>query len=349
MTDMNAHNNGRVPGGFAADIATDLASGRAADLAELYALNAVDDAERAAIEAYLASAPPAERAAFDERVRQARETLATSFTAEEEPPAGLLDRIMASLPAQATGRRVRTPHPGQEPTAVPPVVARPVREPTELSVTDELGAARKRREERRRPQGMRNWLVGVAAAAIIALGGVGVGAYVANQNDPLNQVMQAGDVRQATVNVTGGGTATVSVSPSKDAIVVKMNDVPAPPAGKVYQMWLIPKDGSAPVSQGLMDAEALSKPAVVKGISTAAALGITVEPTGGSTSPTMPTVAAAPLGAYAGPEHSTNRNQQAAQAPDLPKVRGLPGFVSAWSGRSLTAHGPGRRRGGAGR
>lgn len=297
MTDMNAHNNSRVPGGFGPDIATDLASGRVADLAELYALNAVDDAERAAIEEHLASAPQAERAAFDERVRQARETLATSFTAEEEPPAGLLDRIMASLPAQAPAAGAGTPA-GQEPTAVPPVVvARPVRESAELPVTDELGAARKRRDERRRPQGMRNWLVGVAAAAIIALGGVGVGAYMANQNDPLNQVLQAGDVRQATVNVTGGGTATVSVSTSKDAIVVKMNDVPAPPPGKVYQMWLIPKDGSAPVSQGLMDAEALSKPAVVKGISSAAALGITVEPTGGSASPTMPTVAAATLGA----------------------------------------------------
>ena len=299
---MNAQHNGRVPGGFAADIATDLAAGRAADLAEVYALNAVDDTERAAIEEYLLSAPQPERAAFDERVRQAQETLATSFVAEEEPPAGLLDRILASLPGQDTAAATGAlpspePHPSVAPSAVPPVVARPVREPSGLSDTDELGSARKRREERRRPQGMRNWLVGVAAAAIIALGGVGVGAYVANQNDPLNQVMQAGDVRQATVNVTGGGTATVSVSPSKDAIVVKMNDVPAPPAGKVYQMWLIPKDGSAPVSQGLMDAEALSKPAVVKGISTAASLGITVEPTGGSTAPTTPTVAAAPLGA----------------------------------------------------
>ena len=296
MTDINARNNGRVPGGFAADIAADLASGRAADLAEVYALDAVDNAERTAIEAYLLSAPQAERAAFNERVRQARETLATSFAAEEEPPAGLLDRIMAALPSQ-DAPAVPGAHPSHEPSAVPPVVARPVREPSGLPVTDELGDARKRREERRRPQGMRNWLVGVAAAAIIALGGVGVGAYVANQNDPLNQVLQAGDVRQATVNVTGGGTATVSLSTSKDAIVVKMNDVPAPPAGKVYQMWLIPKDGSAPVSQGLMDAEALSKPAVVKGVSTASALGITVEPTGGSASPTTPTVAEAPLGA----------------------------------------------------
>ncbi|MEC5178977.1 anti-sigma factor [Arthrobacter sp. CG_A4] len=298
---MNAQNNGRVPGGFAAEIDTDLASGRAVDLAEIFALNAVDDVERTAIENYVASAPPAERNAFNERVRQSRETLAISFTAEDEPPAGLLDRIMVSLPAQASGR-VPGGHPDQAPGTVSPVKARPVREPSELPVTevpdaDELGAARRRREERRRPQGVRNWLVGAAAAAVIAFGGVGVGAYMANQNDPLNQVMQAGDVRQATVDVAGGGTATVSVSSSRDAIVVRMNNVPAPPAGKVYQMWLIPRDGSAPVSQGLMDADALSKPAVVKGISSASALGITVEPAGGSTSPTLPTVAAAPLGA----------------------------------------------------
>ncbi|WP_427130141.1 anti-sigma factor [Pseudarthrobacter sp. S9] len=300
MTDMNAQSQGRVPGGFAADIATDLTSGRAVDLAEVYALNAIDDAERAAIEHYLASAPQTERNAFNERVRQARETLATSFTAEEEPPAELLNRIMASLPAgQSPGQSAATQPPAAGPATAPtapPVVAKPLRDASELPVTDEIGAARQRREERRRPHGMRNWLVGVAAAAAIALGGVGVGAYVANQNDPLNQVLQASDVRQATVEVSGGGTATVSISASKDAVVVRMNGVPAPPAGKVYQMWLIPKDGSAPVSQGLMDAEALAKPAVVKGIGSAAALGITVEPAGGSTTPTLPTVAAAPLG-----------------------------------------------------
>ncbi len=276
MTDMNSQDNARTPGAFAADIATDLASGRAVDLAEVYALNAIDDAERAAIEGHIDSAPPAERAAFTERVQQTRETLATSFIVEEEPPAWLLDRIVASLPRDT---------------------ATPALNPQQPAATDELSAARQRREERRRPQGVRSWLVGVAAAAIIAVGGVGVSAYIANQNDPFNQVMAAEDIRRATVEVNGGGTATVSISASKDAAVVEMNGVPAPPAGKVYQMWLIPKDGSAPVSQGLMDAEALAKPAVVTGIGSAAALGITVEPAGGSASPTLPTVAAAPLGA----------------------------------------------------
>lgn len=276
MNDTDDANGRQLPRAFAADISTDLTAGRAVELAEVYALDAVSDAEREAIEAYVQAAPEAERASFHERVRQARETLATTFTVEEEPPADLFERIVAQLPAKPAAGRVEAP-------AAQPTVA------------DELAAARERREVRRRSPGMRNWLIGVAAAAVIALGGVGVGAYVANQNDPLRQVLEAQDVRQATVGVSGGGTATVSISSSKDALVVRMKDVPAPPPGKVYQMWLIPKDGSAPVSEGLMDAEALSKPAVVKGIGSAASLGITVEPAGGSASPTLPTVAAAPL------------------------------------------------------
>ncbi|HEY9356039.1 MAG TPA: anti-sigma factor [Arthrobacter sp.] len=271
-------------GTFGDTVSADLASGRAVDLAELYALDAVTEAERSAIDLYISSAPEAERGTFHERVRQARETLAETFTAEEEPPSDLFARIVAQLPVQGAGQAA--------PDAAP---AAPLHQPAPVTGGDELAAARQRREERRRPAGARRWLAGVAAAAVIALGGVGVGAYLADQNDPLNQVVRADDVREASVPVSAGGTATVLISSSRDAIVVKMNGVPAPPAGKVYQMWLIPKDGSAPVSQGLMDEAALSKPAVVKGIASAAALGITVEPVGGSASPTFPTVAAAPL------------------------------------------------------
>ncbi|WP_248759839.1 anti-sigma factor domain-containing protein [Pseudarthrobacter sp. SSS035] len=292
MTEMNSQGGTRRPGSFGTEIAADLECGRAVDLAELYALDAISDAERAAIDRYISAAPDAERSAFFERVRQARETLAASFTAEAEPPADLFARIVSQLPSLAQ-------LPADSPTeviAAPAAAATPsAQAPAEAM--DELAAARVRREERRRPAGARRWLTAVAAAAVIALGGVGVGAYITDQNDPLNQVVRAGDVREASVPVSAGGTATVLISSSRDAVVVKMNGVPAPPAGKVYQMWLIPKDGSAPVSQGLMDEAALSKPAVVKGIASAAALGITVEPVGGSATPTFPTVAAAPLGA----------------------------------------------------
>jgi anti-sigma-K factor RskA len=290
MTDTNDSRGRQLPRAFAADIPTDLAAGRAVELAEIYALDAISYAEREAIDAYVSGAPEAERASFNERVRQARETLAMSFTAEEEPPADLFARIVAQLPAAAPAAEAVEAVEAKANTA-----ADATAEPAPAA--DELSAARQRREVRRRPAGLRNWLIGVAAAAVIALGGVGIGAYVANQNDPFRQIIEAQDARQATVDVSGGGTATVSISPSRDSLVVRMKDVPPPPAGKVYQMWLIPKDGSTPVSQGLMDAEALSKPALVKGIGSAAALSITVEPAGGSATPTLPTVAAAPLNA----------------------------------------------------
>ncbi|MGG6379604.1 anti-sigma factor [Paenarthrobacter sp. NEAU-H11] len=292
MSDMNHGRDGR-PSSFGDTVAMDLASGRAVDLAELYALDAVTDEERRAIEQYISAAPESERTLFFDRVRQARETLARTFRVEEEPPSDLFDRIVAQLPAQDNHPEADGPAPAAGPAAAPAgpsATGQPV-------AGDELAKARQRREERRRPSGTRRWLAGVAAAAAIALGGVGVGSYLADLNDPINQVVRAGDLREASVDVAGGGTATLLISSSEDAAVVKMNGVPAPPAGKVYQMWLIPKDGSAPVSQGLMDEEALSKPAVVEGISSAAALGITVEPAGGSRSPTLPTVAAAPLGA----------------------------------------------------
>ena len=294
MSEMD-HGSNRRSGSFGDTVAMDLASGRAVDLAELYALDAVTEEERGAIDAYLATAPDAERRAFFDRVRQARETLARTFRAEEEPPSDLFDRIISQLPAHLPVQDGRTGDGGASAPA-PAAPAAPAAGITH-GTADELAAARLRRDERRRMSGTRRWLAGVAAAAVIALGGVGVGAYLADQNDPVNQVVRASDLREASVDVAGGGKATLLISSSHDAAVVKMSGVPAPPSGKVYQMWLIPKDGSAPVSQGLMDEQALSKPAVVQGIHSAAALGITVEPVGGSTAPTLPTVAAAPLGA----------------------------------------------------
>jgi hypothetical protein len=114
MTEMNHGRAGRS-GAFGDTVAADLASGRAVDLAELYALDAVTDEERRAIEEYLATAPAAERASFFERVRESRETLTRTFRVEEEPPAGLFDRIAAQLPAQLPSQAN-----GPEPAAADP-------------------------------------------------------------------------------------------------------------------------------------------------------------------------------------------------------------------------------------
>jgi len=264
---------------FANDIATDLAEGRVLELAEIYALDAVSDDERAMIDDYVKDAP--EGPEFLERVREARETLAVSFTAKDEPPASLFGNILERITQEAAAP------PSAEP-AVPAVAAPAV---------DDLAAARAKREERQRTSGARRWLVGVAAAAVIGLGGIGVGAYVSAQNDPVNQVLQAQDVQKQSAPVPGGGTATISASSAKDSFVVLMDGVAPAPDGKVYQLWTLPKDGSAPVPQGTMDAQTLSKPAVVKGLSSASSVAITVEPAGGSKAPTSAPVLVVALSA----------------------------------------------------
>lgn len=269
---------------FANDIATDLAEGRVLELAEIYALDAVTDSERALIEDYIKDAP--EGPEFLERVRQARETLAVSFTAEEEPPAHLFSDLMEKIAGQ--------PHaPGVGDAQGTAAAADTPTPPADVA---DLGSARARRAEKRLG-GARAWLLGVAAAAVIAVAGVGIGGYIASQNDPVSQVLQAQDVQKKTADVPGGGTATISASSAKDSFVVLMDGVAPAPSGKVYQLWTLPKDGSAPIPQGTMDAETLSKPAVVKGLSAASSVAITVEPAGGSQAPTSDPVLVVPLGA----------------------------------------------------
>ncbi|MDR6637909.1 anti-sigma factor [Paenarthrobacter nitroguajacolicus] len=263
---------------FANDIATDLAEGRVLELAEIYALDAVSDEERAIIDDFVKTAP--EGPEFHERVRQARETLAAGFAPEEEPPAGLFDNILDRIAKDAPAAPASAPE--------TPAVAGPA--------VDELAAARAKREERR-SGGARRWIVGAAAAAAIAIGGIGVGSYVSAQNDPVNQVLQAQDVQKQSAAVPGGGTATISASSAKDSFVVLMDGVAPAPEGKVYQLWTLPKDGSAPVPQGTMDAQTLSKPAVVKGLSSASSVAITVEPAGGSKAPTTAPVLVVALSA----------------------------------------------------
>ncbi|WP_347107905.1 anti-sigma factor [Paenarthrobacter sp. S56] len=272
---------------FANDVATDLAEGRVLELAEIYALDAITEDERALIDDYVSKAP--EGPEFRDRVRQARETLAISFAPEAEPPAGLFDNIMDRITREAS-----SPSPADLPT--PAASPQAPSAPTGIA-GDELAAARLKRQERRRLGGARGWIIGAAAAAAIAVAGVGVGSYVAGQNDPVNQVLQAQDVQKKTAEVPGGGTATISASSAKDSFVVLMDGVAPAPSGKVYQLWTLPKDGSAPVPQGTMDSETLSKPAVVKGLASASSVAITVEPAGGSKAPTTPPVLVVPLGA----------------------------------------------------
>jgi anti-sigma-K factor RskA len=65
-----------------------------------------------------------------------------------------------------------------------------------------------------------------------------------------------------------------------------MSGLPALPAGKVYQFWLI--KGKSAVSAGLLPQTAAGQPATLLAseVIQGDALGLTVEPAGGSKTPT---------------------------------------------------------------
>jgi anti-sigma-K factor RskA len=77
------------------------------ELATPYALHAVSDAERAAIDRQLAAAPPAVAAAFRDEVRAVRETMTTvSAATAAEPPTHLRAAVLAAVQTD-TARRSR--------------------------------------------------------------------------------------------------------------------------------------------------------------------------------------------------------------------------------------------------
>lgn len=219
-----------------------------------YAVDAVDDLERAAFERHLeeCAACRAEVAGL----REAAGLLTETTTAEPSPElrAAVLAGIGSIRPL---------------PPAVP--------------------AARPRR--RRTTQ----WL-GAAAAAVVL---VGAGAVVWQQpwddgttqvTSVADQVLRAADAKSTSLDFPGGAHATVTHSDSLDKAVIVTTDMPAPPAGRVYQLWL-DQPGRGMVSAGVMPVAADQTVVLEGDAASALGAGITVEPEGGSTAPTTKPIA----------------------------------------------------------
>jgi len=111
----------------------------------------------------------------------------------------------------------------------------------------------------------------------------------------LAQILGAPHVTLLSQRTTKGGVAVVVLDAAKRQLVVATSGLPALPAGKVYQLWLI---GPVKiVSAGLLPtAQAgVTTPVVATGITKGDKLGLTVEPAGGSKQPTTVPILALPL------------------------------------------------------
>lgn len=248
-------------------------------LAGAYALDAVDSQERAVFEQHLATCEECRRevAEFSET------TAALSEGLSVEPPPALRDQLLDEI--AATPQDEEPPGSGNSPDQSAPSVGR----------MDQLAARRSRRRVSRR------WLVAGAAAAAIAVGAVVVSQWPEDAADPriaaVQEVLDASDAVHSTTTVDNT-TITVVTASSLERAVLLTEDLAEAPEGSDYQMWFVHDDGTA-VSAGLMPRDTDSgdsSEVVLEGDPEGAtAVGITLEPAGGSEQPTSDPIVAVPL------------------------------------------------------
>lgn len=82
--------------------------------------------------------------------------------------------------------------------------------------------------------------------------------------------------------------------PNKGTLLFAANNLEPLPAAKVYELWVIPANGTAPIPAGTFHPDAHGNanvvlPSIPKGVE-AKAFGVTVEPEGGSKTPTLPII-----------------------------------------------------------
>lgn len=143
-------------------------------------------------------------------------------------------------------------------------------------------------------------LLGAAAAAVaLFVGGAFVGSalsgsnsYQSQQASALAEINAAPDVQHATADVSGGGTATLVWSGELGRSALVANDLPPLPDDKTYELWYL-RDGEAIPAGTMTPADSGSTWRVLTGDMAAGdAVGVTVEPSGGSKQPTTKPIVA---------------------------------------------------------
>jgi anti-sigma-K factor RskA len=229
-------------------------------LAGAYALDAIDDLERARFNRHLAQCPSCAA-----EVAELTDTMAAFSDATAEPPP---TRLRAAVLTRA---------------AATPQTQRAAR-----NRTLRLPAVRWQR------------LVAAAATVIALGGAGAVGYEIAHPAPPGNTQLPAGtkqiavvltapDARLNSAAATGGGQLTVVSSRSLNEAVALLAKLPSPGAGHAYQLWVI-SDGT-PRSAGVLATGSTGATELVSGVRGAQLIGVTREPAGGSRTPTQPLVA----------------------------------------------------------
>lgn len=281
-------------------------------LSGAFALDALSDEEQAEFEAHLE-----ECEACREEVAEMRATLGALGAAyEEAPPAGLRNRVLAQID--------QTPQDTSRERATQDVPLEPRAQSADEGATPDLAAYRAEHESaaapdtplRDEPADQRNegtggpvdqltarratapWWNGMlaTAAAIVAVLLVGVSLLVANLNERIDELetatsdmaemLAAPDAQTLAAQGPEGSFARVILSASRGEAMFLADGMDPAPQEHTYELWVIDDEGAHPA--GLFDVDDSGRVTqLLSGdMERAAAIGVTVEPEGGSPEPT---------------------------------------------------------------
>ncbi|MPZ98421.1 MAG: hypothetical protein GEU80_03620 [Dehalococcoidia bacterium] len=238
------------------------------ELLPAYAVDALDSEERAAVEAHLETCD-----AHGELSEWRDGALQLAYaTPERAPPPALRGRILSRIAASEAAPSA--------PAGAPDVAPRRPAEVTPLPRPGEPSTAAAT------PAGRWRGLAGYAAAAVLALVVVGLGAW--------NVMLQGEDgsdvVAHAFAPEHGGRFVYLS---EEQLAVVTFDRLDPLPEGRAYQVWAI-HEGQAPQSAGLLapSADGAASIAIPVALEAGDVVAVSVEPAGGSPQPTSDPIAA---------------------------------------------------------
>ena len=141
----------------------------------------------------------------------------------------------------------------------------------------------------------------VAAASVAAAVALGM-THVLTQhqldaaradNAAVARIATAPDARVETTRTSVGGTVTVVFSAGQRAAVIATAGMASLPAAEIYQLWVIGPAGTR--SAGLLSRAGQAGSVLASWVRPGDRIGITVEPSGGTSSPTTTPVVAVPV------------------------------------------------------
>lgn len=262
----------------------------ASGILELYAAGGLSETEREEVERHAASSPEV-RAALDEACA-AMEAYASQYATAPRPE--LKNRILSQLHDKSTAD---TPQPVRDETPLRALRPEKTHVPSAYKLMLAASIAlfllsgflsfhfytRWQQAEER--------LAGVIASESLLAQNFQQTSLQLQQQEKVLSILRNPDFKQVKLQAAEGrpnASMLVYWNAAQKQVYIDAVSLPAPPSGKQYQLWAL-QDGQ-PIDAGLIALDNTAGIQQMKDISAAQAFAVTLEPVGGSVSPTLETL-----------------------------------------------------------